>query len=154
MSYGSALPRGETYKQKYLQEVGKHINLDRVHFLGQVPYETLMRVYQISSAHIYLTYPFVLSWSLLEAMAAGCLVIGSRTAPVEEVITDGKNGFLTDFFDSAALAARVDEVLGRRGDLAKLRERARKTVVEQFDLQRVCLPRHLKLLGIRQVKKA
>jgi glycosyltransferase involved in cell wall biosynthesis len=153
VSYGSQLPKGQTYKQKYLEEVGKDLNLERVHFLGQVPYATLIRIYQLSSAHIYLTYPFVLSWSLLEAMAAGCPVIGSRTAPVEEVITDGRNGFLTDFFDTAALAARVDEVLERKAELGKVRERARKTVVEEFDLKRVCLPRHLKLLGIRQKRQ-
>jgi len=147
VSYGQALPKGQTYLKQYLAELGDRLDLSRVHLLGQVPYETLLRVYQVSSAHIYLTYPFVLSWSLLEAMAAGCVVIGSRTAPVEEVIIDGENGFLVDFFDPAAIAARVDDALGRVKELAPMRERARQSVVERFDLRRVCLPRQLELVG-------
>jgi len=154
VSYGEQLPKGETYKKKLLDEVGKDLDLNRVHFLGQVPYATLVRIYQISSAHVYLTYPFVLSWSVLEAMSAGCPVVASRTAPVEEVISDGNNGFLTDFFDKAALVARVEEVLARGKDTSKVRERARRTVVENYDLRRICLPRHLKLLGVKPPKAA
>jgi len=148
VSYGTPLPKEQTYRKKYLEEIGSRLDLSRIHFLGQVPHQTLLRIYQISSAHVYLTYPFVLSWSILEAMAAGCAVIGSRTPPVEEVIAHGKNGFLVDFFSPDEIAARVDEVLGRTRQTDKVRERARKTVVEGFDLRRVCLPRHLKLLGI------
>jgi glycosyltransferase involved in cell wall biosynthesis len=154
VSYGEQLPKGETYKKKLLDEVGKDLDMNRVHFLGQVPYATLVRIYQVSSAHVYLTYPFVLSWSVLEAMSAGCPVVASRTAPVEEVISDGNNGFLTDFFDKAALVARVEEVLARGKDTSKVRERARRTVVENYDLRRVCLPRHLKLLGVKPPKAA
>jgi len=146
VSYGTPLPKGQTYKEKYLKEIGNALDLERVHFLGQVSYDTLRQAYQVSSAHVYLTYPFVLSWSLLEAMAAGCCVIGSRTAPVEEVIADGENGLLTDFFDPAAIAARVEEALEQGPKLGRLREQARQTVVERFDLKRVCLPRHLELL--------
>jgi len=148
VSYGTPLPKGQTYKKKYLDEVGSRLDLSRIHFLGQVPYKTLLRIYQISSAHVYLTYPFVLSWSILEAMAAGCTVIASRTPPVEEVIADGENGLLVDFFSPDEIATRVDEVLGRSRETAKMRERARKTVVGGFDLRRVCLPRQLELLGI------
>jgi len=154
VSYGQAPPKGQTYRQKYLDEVAKDLDISRVHFLGQVPYQTLVRVYQISSAHVYLTYPFVLSWSLLEAMAAGCVIIASRTPPVEEVIVDGENGLLVDFFSPSELAERVDQVIGTAGDMAMVRENARKTVVENFDLKRACLPRHLELLGIKQQKKA
>jgi len=96
----------------------------------------------------------VLSWSVLEAMSAGCPVVASRTAPVEEVISNGNNGFLTDFFDKAALVARVEEVLARGKEISKVRERARRTVVENYDLRRVCLPRHLKLLGVKPPKAA
>jgi glycosyltransferase involved in cell wall biosynthesis len=149
VSYGQALPKGQTYRQKYLDEVAKDLDMSRVHFLGQVPYQTLVRIYQVSSAHVYLTYPFVLSWSLLEAMAAGCPVVASRTPPVEEVIVDGENGFLVDFFSPSEIAKRVDQVIGQSGDMDKVRERARKTVVENFDLKRVCLPQQLKLLGIK-----
>jgi glycosyltransferase involved in cell wall biosynthesis len=153
VSYGQALPKGETYRKKYLAEIGDKLDMGRVHFLGQVPYATLLRIYQVSSAHIYLTYPFVLSWSLLEAMASGCAVIASRTPPVEEVISEGRNGFLTDFFDKEKLAERVDEVLERGKDLASVRSRARKTVVEDYDLKKVCLPQHLKLFGVKPKKK-
>jgi glycosyltransferase involved in cell wall biosynthesis len=92
----------------------------------------------------------VLSWSLLEAMAAGCLVVGSRTAPVEEVMRDGENGLLIDFFSPEAIAERVDHALTHQTDLAPLRERARQSVVERFDLRRICLPAQLKLInGVR-----
>jgi len=154
VSYGAQLPKGETYKKQLLAEVAKDLDMNRVHFLGKVPYGTLVRIYQISSAHVYLTYPFVLSWSVLEAMSAGCPVVASRTAPVEEVISNGNNGFLTDFFDKDALVARVEEVLARGKEISKVRERARRTVVENYDLRRVCLPRHLKLLGVKPPKAA
>ena len=146
VSYGQALPKGQTYHKKYLEEVGKEIDPARVHFMGQVPYATLLRVYQVSTVHVYLTYPFVLSWSLLEAMSAGCALVASRTPPVEEVITGGENGYLVDFFKPADIAARVAEVIERRGDTSAMRERARRTVVERYDLKRVCLPRQLELL--------
>lgn len=146
VSYGQAPPKGQTYRKIYLEKVGKDVDLSRVHFLGQVPYETLLRVYQVSSAHVYLTYPFVLSWSLLEAMSAGCAVVASRTPPVEEVITDRENGYLVDFFKPDEIAARLDEVLERPQDSIKLRERARRTVVERYDLRKVCLPQQLALL--------
>ncbi len=146
VSYGAALPPGQSYKQKMLDEVGTFIDMHRIHFLGPVPYSTLLRVYQISSAHIYLTYPFVLSWSLLEAMAAGCAVVASRTAPVQEVISDGNNGFLVDFFSPAEIAARVDEVLERSPQIAAMRVQARDFVVNRYDLRRICLPAQLKLV--------
>ena len=146
-SYCPAPPKGQTYKQKMLAEVGAQLDMKRIHFMGQVPYDTLLRIYRISSAHVYLTYPFVLSWSLLEAMAAGCAVVASHTAPVEEVVTDGLNGHLVDFFDPARLAACIGETLPSRN--TEMRLQARRTVVERFDLQTVCMPRQLELLGIR-----
>jgi glycosyltransferase involved in cell wall biosynthesis len=147
VSYGQAAPKGLTYRKKYLDEIGKGVDLSRVHFLGQVPYDMLLRIYGVSSVHVYLTYPFVLSWSMLEAMAAGCVVVGSRTPPVEEVIKDRENGYLVDFFKPAEVAERVCEVLDRPQDTIALRERARKTVVENYDLKTVCLPKQLALLN-------
>lgn len=101
VSYGSRPNDAPNWRSKLLRE--NPVDLDRVHFLGKVSYATYRTALQISAAHIYLTYPFVLSWSLLEAMACSCLVIASDTAPVREVIRDGDNGLLVDFFDGDAL---------------------------------------------------
>jgi glycosyltransferase involved in cell wall biosynthesis len=149
VSYGQALPKGQTYKQRMLNQLDGRVDMSRVHFLGTVPYETLIRLYQVSSAHVYLTYPFVLSWSLLEAMSAGCAIVASRTAPVEEVISDGKNGYLVDFFRPEEIAERVDEVLTGGPVITAVRKQARRTIVARYDLKRVCLPAHLKLLGVK-----
>lgn len=116
-----------------------------MHFTGRIPYQHYLQLLRRSSVHVYLTYPFVLSWSLLEAMSAGCLVVGSRTPPVEEVIRDRENGLLVDFFSSEQLAATVHQALSMR-EAHDLRERARATVVERYDLKRVCLPAQLGLV--------
>jgi glycosyltransferase involved in cell wall biosynthesis len=100
----------------------------------------------VSALHVYLTYPFVLSWSLLEAMSIGCLVLASDTAPVREVIEDGKNGRLTPFFDAEQLARTAADMLERREELTALRMAARETIVTRFDLQASCLPALVALL--------
>jgi glycosyltransferase involved in cell wall biosynthesis len=146
VSYGSKLPEGQTYRQKYMAEVGAQLDMSRVHFVGQVPYPIFLNILQISGAHIYLTYPFVLSWSLLEAMSAGCAVIGSSTPPVQEAIIHGQNGLLVDFFSSAAIVDAVNQVFDHPDRMAGMREQARKTAVDHYDLQRHCLPEHLKLI--------
>jgi glycosyltransferase involved in cell wall biosynthesis len=145
VSYSPRLPPGQTYRQHLLREIEGRADLSKVHFTGKIPYADYLALLRRSSVHVYLTYPFVLSWSLLEAMSAGCLVIGSRTPPVEEVIRDGENGLLTDFFSTEALAARIDHALSH--DHSHLRQAARKTVVERFDLNRVCLPAQLELVA-------
>ena len=145
VSYSPRLPSGQTYRQRLLREIEGKADLSRVHFTGRIPYADYLALLRRSSVHVYLTYPFVLSWSLLEAMSAGCLVVGSRTAPVEEVIRDGENGLLTDFFSTEQLAARIDQALSM--DSRPLREAARKTAVERFDLKRVCLPAQLELVA-------
>ena len=146
VSYGRRLPDGQTYREQMLAELGGGIDLSRVHFLGRVPYSTYLSVLQVSRVHVYLTYPFVLSWSALEAMSAGCLLVASRTAPVEEVVRDGENGLLVDFFDPADVAAKVCAALAEPAGFARLRATARQTVVEGYDLRRVCLPQQLRLL--------
>lgn len=133
VSYGRKLADGDTYRAKLLREV-PGLDMQRVHFLGKLPYQQYLRVLQVSSAHIYLTVPFVLSWSMLEAMSAGCLVIGSRTAPVEEVIRHGENGLLVDFFDKEQLADAVDQVLNAPDRLQPLRDAARNTIVQRYPL--------------------
>jgi glycosyltransferase involved in cell wall biosynthesis len=144
VSYGGKLPDGQSYKQKALAEV--KIDEARVHFLGRVPYGKFLSLLQVSSAHVYLTYPFILSWSLVESMAAGCLVVASRTAPVEEVITDRRNGRLVDFFDPVGIAETVTGVLDAPDHHAPLRKAARDTAVQHFDLNAVTLPRHMALI--------
>jgi glycosyltransferase involved in cell wall biosynthesis len=146
VSYSPRLPQGQTYRQRLLAELGHRIDLSRVEFRGKIPYAEYLALLRRSAVHVYLTYPFVLSWSLLEAMSAGCLVVASRTAPVEEVVRDGENGLLVDFFSPAAIAERVDHALSHQQELEPLRARARQTIVERYDLRRVCLPAQLRLL--------
>jgi glycosyltransferase involved in cell wall biosynthesis len=146
VSYSPRLPPGETYRRRLLRELEGRIDPGRVFMPGRVSYPDFLALLQVSSAHVYLTYPFVLSWSLLEALAAGCVVIGSRTPPVEEVIEDGRNGLLVDFFAAGDIAARVDEALAAGETLRPLREAARRTVLERYDLRRVCLPAQVGLL--------
>ena len=145
-SYGRRLPQGETWRQKMLAEVSDRLDMRRVRFVGRISYDDFVALLRVSAAHVYLTYPFVLSWSMLEAMSAGCLVIGSATPPVEEVIRDGDNGLLVDFFSPPAIAATVDRVLSHRDRMADVRRRARETVIERYDLRGVCLPRHIALV--------
>lgn len=141
--YGKSLPDGSSYKDLMLKKVP--LDLSRVHFTGSLPYGQYLQVIQASSAHIYLTRPFVLSWSMIEAMATGCLVIGSDTAPVTEVIQDGENGLLVDFFSPQKIADRIDEVLDHPTRMATLRANARKTALERYDLGKL-LPQHLQLI--------
>ncbi len=143
VSYGQRPGDGRCYREQLLQEVD--LDLERIHFLGRVEYEQFLRVLQLSAAHIYLTVPFVLSWSMLEAMAAGCLVIGSRTPPVEEVITDGQNGLLVDFFSPNEVADAVDRVLDHSDGMATLRRRARETILQRYSLEN-CLQQQIELV--------
>ena len=146
VSYGAPAPTGKSWKQIFLDEVAPALPMDRVHFTGKVPYADYLRLMQISAAHVYLTYPFVLSWSMLEAMSAGAPVIASRTAPVTEVIEHGVNGLLFDFFDAKALAETVIEALAKPKALRPLRARARETIASRYDLASVCLPQWLRFV--------
>jgi glycosyltransferase involved in cell wall biosynthesis len=146
VSYGRKLPDKQTYRQKLLDEVGSELDLSRVHFLGRVPYPLYLQILQVSSVHVYLTVPFVLSWSMLEAMSAGCLIVASNTPPVREVMNDGVNGLLVDFLAPKQVAERVDEALQNQDRFQDLRTRARQTVIDHYDLKTVCLPQYLGLI--------
>jgi glycosyltransferase involved in cell wall biosynthesis len=148
VSYGARLPAGQSYRQKMLAELDGSIDLSRVHFLGKIPYAQFIKVLQISRVHVYLTYPFVLSWSMLEAMAAGCLIVGSRTQPVEEVIQHAGNGLLVNFFSPDEVADRVIDALEDSNSFASLRQNARQTIIDRFDLRSICLPAQLRLLNM------
>lgn len=141
--YGKSLPDGTSYKDWMLKKVP--LDLSRVHFTGSLPYNQYLQVIQASSVHVYLTRPFVLSWSMLEAMSTGCLVLGSDTAPVTEVIRDGENGLLVDFFSPQKIAERIDQVLAHPTRMGQLRAQARQTVLERYALAEL-LPNHLQLI--------
>lgn len=138
--YGGVPSGGWTWKRLLLREVQDRIDMNRVHFVGKQPKPVLVKLMQAARVHCYLTYPFVLSWSLLEFMAAGALIVGSRTPPVEEVIRDGVNGRLVDFFDVDGLAATLAESLAQPERFAPLRQAARQTVLDTYDLSRIALP--------------
>ena len=145
ISYGADNPSG-SYRDQFLQEVASELDPKRVMFMGQVDYEVYRHLIQISRCHVYLTYPFVLSWSMLEAMSAGTLVVGSRTAPVEEVIEHDVNGLLFDFFDIAALTDTVTAALESPKAFQALRKSARETILQNYDLRARCLPAQLNLV--------
>jgi glycosyltransferase involved in cell wall biosynthesis len=146
-SYGAKPPQGKTWKQIFIDEVRPQISDEdwsRVHFLGRVPYETFLSVIQVSRVHVYLTYPFVLSWSLLEAMSAECAIVASNTAPVREAIKDGQTGVLVDFFDRAKLVDETCALLESPERRAALGRAARRFAQETYDLETICLPRQLR----------
>jgi glycosyltransferase involved in cell wall biosynthesis len=146
VSYSPRLPPGQTYRERMMKEVGGKIDHSRFTVLPRIAYGDYVNLLRISSAHIYLTYPFVLSWSLIESMSAGCMVVASRTPPVEEVIRDGENGLLVDFFSTEQIAARVDEAIRNPDKARAMREQARRTAVEGYDLKKVCMPAQVKMI--------
>ena len=140
VSYGAAPKGAKGWKDVFLNEVKDQLDLSRVHFLGKVPYPTFVNLMQVSRAHAYLTYPFVLSWSMLESMSAGAHVVGSDTAPVRELIRDGENGTLVDFFDVKAWSRALTKALARPEKFLDIRRAARQTILEGYDLRSTCLP--------------
>jgi glycosyltransferase involved in cell wall biosynthesis len=146
VGYGASCKTGE-WKDVFLAEIEGRYDPSRVHFTGPLAYAKFLQVLHLSACHVYLTYPFVLSWSLLEAMSSGCAVVGSATAPVEEVIVDGHNGVLVDFFRPADLAAAVADLLNHRDRARSLGEKARETILSRYSLER-CVPRQLALMDL------
>lgn len=136
-----------TWKEKFATPARAQLTAEewsRVHFLGKVPYEMYISVLQVSSVHVYWTYPFVLSWSLLEAMSVGCTIVASDTAPVREVITDEETGHLVDFFDASEMARKVCEALAStKGSLNDVGRQARELIRSRYDLASQCLPERI-----------
>ena len=146
VSYGTSPSSGGSWKTALLQELAGQLDLNRIHFVGQVPHPVLHDLFRVAACHVYLTYPFVLSWSLLEAMACGSVVIGSATPPVQEVIVDHENGLLVDFFDTHGLAHRIATVLADPRSCRPIAEAARRTAIDRYDLKMICLPNQLALV--------
>lgn len=145
-SYGAPRADGKSWKQHFQQELRTKTPAEaraRVHFVGNLAYADFIRVLQLSTVHIYLTYPFVLSWSLLEAMSVGCAVVASDTSPLQEVITDKENGRLVNFFDSEQLTEEVIRLLEDPAERQRLGANARQFAIEHYDLQTACLPQQL-----------
>ncbi len=141
VSYGSNPRDAENWKAKMLAELDGQLDLSRIHFLGRVPYAHYLSLLQIARVHCYLTYPFVLSWSLTEAMAAGCYIVASDTEPVRELMRDGETGRLVPFFDQPALETALIRGLAGDADAARLKAAARQVIVDGYDLDRQSLPR-------------
>jgi len=147
VSYGAKPTQGQTWKQTFLDEVKDKIDLSRVHFLGHIDYKYFIPLLQLSRVHVYLTYPFVLSWSLLEAMACGCSIVASDTDPVKEAIVDQQTGLLVDFFSPSDVAQKTIRILEDASLRKVLGKNARVFAKERYDLHRVCLPQMLEVIS-------
>jgi glycosyltransferase involved in cell wall biosynthesis len=148
VSYSARPPDGKTWLEIFRASVKRPVDWSRVHMVGRLPYDQLVRVLQVSSAHLYLTYPFVLSWSLIESMALECRIVASATPPVEEVIRHGENGRLFPFFDHAALIEQVRETLTDSERSNTMARQARLDAVDRYDFRSVCLPQWRRFLGV------
>lgn len=155
VSYGARRPDGRSWREAEMERSG--LDPSRIAFPGWLTHDDLVRLFQVSAAHVYLTVPFVLSWSMVEAMACGCVLVGSATAPVEEVIEHGRNGLLADFFDVSTLARHVEDALLRPAAMRSLRQDARRTVERRYSLPD-CLDRQTTfvrhLLGLNQARRS
>jgi glycosyltransferase involved in cell wall biosynthesis len=144
VAYGKAAPGGKTYKQLMLEKYP--FDAARFHFVGSLPYGEYVKLLQATSVHVYLTRPFVLSWSMLEAMSCGALVVASNTAPVQEVITDGVNGLMVDFFKPEEIAETIGRALDEPRRFEHLRRNARQTVLAKYELG-TCLRQRMDWMG-------
>lgn len=145
VSYGARPEQGK-WKDIFASEVRPQITDDdwqRIHFLGNLPYQYFIPLLQLSTVHVYLTYPFVLSWSLLEAMSVGCTIIASNTQPLHEAIKHNETGRLVNFFDSQALSDEVCNLLDNPTERVRLSANARSFAQQHYDLHNVCLPQQL-----------
>lgn len=136
-TYYSNNPEHKSCKKLMLEKFD--IDLNRVHFVGLLPYQELLKLMQISSAHVYLTYPLFLSWSFLEAMSTGCCIVASNTPPVAEVMKDNYNGLLVDFFNVDELVEKIEYALDNKDKMQRIRDNARKTIIENYSVEKTLL---------------
>jgi glycosyltransferase involved in cell wall biosynthesis len=144
--YGRQAPKDSSWAKEMLKEVGSQLDPKRIHFVGYLENAVMQNVLSLSSAHVYMTYPFVLSWSLLEAMASGCLLIASDTAPVRDALTHNKNALLFDFFDVEGLANCVKDAVENQSKFAHLRKQARLDAIKSWERKTICEPKWMALL--------
>ena len=129
-AYGKPLKSGKTFKEDALERLD--LDLSRITFTGLLPRPEYKKVLLLSSLHVYFTVPFVLSWSMMERLSAGCLLLGSDTAPVRELIEDGKNGYLTDYRDRDRLVEDMNRLLETRDEHEHVRKAARETITDSY----------------------
>ena len=146
VSYGAQPKDGLSWKQQFSNEVFTQLDesqRSRVNFLNTIPYDRFIALLQVSTVHVYLTYPFVLSWSLLEAMSVGCSIVASDTQPLQEAITHDETGVLVDFFDPEALATATISLINDSDRRSRLSRAAREFAKANYDLETVCLPKQI-----------
>lgn len=143
-SFYSPKLENQSYKTFALSQI--ELDMNRIHFVGMLPFHEYVKLLQISSAHVYLTVPYVLSWSILNAMSVECCVVASDTQPVQEAIKDNYNGFLFNFFDSNKLVEKVEYALDNQDKVQEIRKNARKTILENYALEKT-LPQQVNLMN-------
>jgi len=146
VSYGAKPENGQKWKDLFAAEVRPQLTdaqWGRIQFLGNIAYPHFISMLQLSTVHVYLTYPFVLSWSLLEAMSVGCTIVASDTQPLHEAIRHGETGQLVNFFDVQGLANEVCGLLDNPAQRHALGNQARAFAQQHYDLQTICLPKQL-----------
>jgi len=157
VSYGARPQNGQKWKDIFANEVRPLISDEdwqRVHFLGNLPYQHFIPLLQLSIVHVYLTYPFVLSWSLLEAMSVGCAIVASDTQPLHEAIKHNETGRLFDYFDHKALVSELTSLLNDSSERVRLGENARKFAKKNYDLNEVCLPTQIEWVNKLQTNNS
>lgn len=144
VSYGATLSDGKTYKQKMLAEL-TNLDHNRLHWFRRLAFEEYIKILSHSMVHIYMTVPFVLSWSFLESMSMGCSIVASRTIPLFEVVEDGKNALFAEFFEPEDIAKKVVYLLDNEELRMELGKNAREFVIKNYDIKKI-LPIYEKLI--------
>ncbi len=147
ISYGAKLKDGDTFRARLTRELGDKVDWARVDFLGRVPYDVLTDLLKLSRCHVYLTVPFVVSWSMLEAMALEKTVVVSDVAPVRAFVEHERTGLLVDFFSPEQIVQTITDVLAHKDGRRDLGVAAREHVVEHYDFADVCYPQFIALLN-------
>ena len=135
VAYGKKLEKGDSYKKRALE---KHdFDPERLHFTGLLPRTKYLEVLQASSVHVYLTIPFVLSWSMMEAMSAGCAIVGSNNAPVRELIRSDESGLLVDMRRQSEIVTAIEKLLDDVALRHRIGAAARAEIKTKYDSKEI-----------------